>query len=406
MNIKWNIIRVFEYSLILIYIILLNRDSYYFILSGVNRDIIIFFISFYFIWRLIFIILKKGKKKLWSKQIFLICSLVILSSMWSPDIVGSLKKAILYIFMPYAFSLYIVNKYPTKKILNITFFAGLVISISSYIVTIMFPEVGIMTQAFKSMNLWRGVYTHKNLLSAASCFYLIITLYLYFDSKNKLYLITIFLHIILILLSGSSTGIIVLILSIVFTSIIIIISKIKNYKIRLGITTLFSFTMLLLIVFFVKYINLISEIFGKDLTFSGRTYIWAAVLELIKEHLIFGYGYGGFWINGSFTLNYVNSNTPWNDIHQQSHNGFLDVVSNVGIVGLMLIILTIITYLFRVIKMANHHNLKILSLIFLIFFIIYNLQESFLIEQNFFMWMFYTYFYLNTKKLYNQEVME
>lgn len=78
----------------------------------------------------------------------------------------------------------------------------------------------------------------------------------------------------------------------------------------------------------------ITSAYGKELTFSGRTYIWAASLDAIGRRPFFGHGVGAlFWQND------VSPETAqiWRQVGfeaSHAHNGALDLALQVGVVGL------------------------------------------------------------------------
>lgn len=82
-------------------------------------------------------------------------------------------------------------------------------------------------------------------------------------------------------------------------------------------------------------LSLLTTAAGKDLTFSGRTYIWNGVLNAIEDRPILGYGLGGvFWDQSSDITRSV-----WRDVGfhiPHSHSGVLDVWLNFGAVGVLL----------------------------------------------------------------------
>lgn len=86
----------------------------------------------------------------------------------------------------------------------------------------------------------------------------------------------------------------------------------------------------------------LTSAYGKDLTFSGRTYIWSAVLNAISDEPWVGYGVGGVFWDARSTI----TRSIWRDIGfsvPHSHNGALDVWLNFGLIGLMLFALVFIT---------------------------------------------------------------
>ncbi len=89
-------------------------------------------------------------------------------------------------------------------------------------------------------------------------------------------------------------------------------------------------------------LSVLTNAAGKDLTFSGRTYIWSAVIKAIQERPLFGYGIGGvFWDETSEITRSI-----WRDVGfhiPHSHNGTLDVWLNYGFIGLVLFVVVFVT---------------------------------------------------------------
>ncbi|MCZ2498415.1 O-antigen ligase family protein [Xylophilus sp. Kf1] len=73
---------------------------------------------------------------------------------------------------------------------------------------------------------------------------------------------------------------------------------------------------------------------GKDADFTGRTDIWELVLLDVQRHVVLGTGYGAFWLGLEGPARYVAEALYW--IPLQSHNGYLDILNELGVVGLVL----------------------------------------------------------------------
>lgn len=81
--------------------------------------------------------------------------------------------------------------------------------------------------------------------------------------------------------------------------------------------------------------------FGKSVTLTGRTDIWKSIVTFVGGiHQLFGYGYGGFWNNETYT-------GPLYALYRQAgmraglvggHNLFMELYINVGIIGIILFI--------------------------------------------------------------------
>ena len=70
----------------------------------------------------------------------------------------------------------------------------------------------------------------------------------------------------------------------------------------------------------------ISSIFKRDSTLTDRSLIWERLVPLALNRPIIGHGYGGFWTTEMRLLT---------DAH--AHNGYLDVILNIGFIGLMFV---------------------------------------------------------------------
>lgn len=82
---------------------------------------------------------------------------------------------------------------------------------------------------------------------------------------------------------------------------------------------------------------------GKDATLTGRTELWRWMGYEIARHPWFGAGFGGFWtgLEGpSFTIVQHFSWRPG-----QAHNGYIDVVNQLGYIGLGLLVFVLLTHL-------------------------------------------------------------
>jgi hypothetical protein len=68
-------------------------------------------------------------------------------------------------------------------------------------------------------------------------------------------------------------------------------------------------------------------VLGRDSTFTGRTDIWAELVPVVKQGPILGCGFGGYWTPETRAIHIVG----------QAHNGYLEVLMELGFVGLVLV---------------------------------------------------------------------
>jgi O-antigen ligase len=92
-------------------------------------------------------------------------------------------------------------------------------------------------------------------------------------------------------------------------------------------------------------------VFG-DATLTGRDQIWRYTWNVIDRHPMNGVGYGALWQIGpdEGTL-LTTSGATW--IPNQAHNGYLDVLAQLGTVGLILLALFMIGSLYRAARFTD-----------------------------------------------------
>jgi O-antigen ligase len=73
------------------------------------------------------------------------------------------------------------------------------------------------------------------------------------------------------------------------------------------------------------------ELIGKDPTLTGRTEIWAFVINDIWMKPLFGWGYFGFWHGNNPAAREISDAVNWTV--PEAHNGLLELLLTVGIVG-------------------------------------------------------------------------
>lgn len=116
---------------------------------------------------------------------------------------------------------------------------------------------------------------------------------------------------------------------------------------------------------------------GKDSTFSARTTIWQVIRQHIAYSPILGTGYGAYWIGPLpqspsyifLALMYI--------YPTESHNGYLEVVNDLGLVGLACVALFVIRYLGQSLELLRFDRPQAaLYIALMIDALVMNLQES------------------------------
>lgn len=110
---------------------------------------------------------------------------------------------------------------------------------------------------------------------------------------------------------------------------------------------------------------------GRDMTFTGRTTIWAQITSETVNPII-GCGYWNFWAGpgGLAISNAIVWQTP------NAHCGYLDIYLDGGACGLFLLFCVLVAYGLRLVKRAQMSRFQLVRLGMLSAAIVYNLSES------------------------------
>lgn len=88
---------------------------------------------------------------------------------------------------------------------------------------------------------------------------------------------------------------------------------------------------------------------GKDTTLTGRTALWQMMGLEIARHPWLGIGYGSFWLGLEGQSVSIVRFFTW--LPGQAHNGYIDVVNEIGLIGLGLLLATLLTHLYKLLQL-------------------------------------------------------
>jgi exopolysaccharide production protein ExoQ len=260
---------------------------------------------------------------------------------------------------------------------------------------------------------WRGMEVQKNWLAQNSLYCLLSSIVFFNLDKTryaKIYdTLILFVSLLIIYKAHSSTMLIVIVI-ITFTGFMFKIESIFS-KLDIG-RSLLGLTFLFILIFSITFLFFSSEIFalvpgyfGKDLTLSGRVDIWKFAWDDIEKKFLLGYGFATYWIMGSSRLEIFASYFEGFKVNE-AHNGYLEILLQLGVVGFILFLFPIIAYIYRMFKLNNN-----LAILIFISIITLNYTESVLFKVGLGVTTFYfmaTYttlsvFYFNLRQVSHNE---
>lgn len=310
-------------------------------------------------------------KKNWIIIIFLMFT--FFSCFWSPVLIISLKRWIQFLGILLVGMAAMTSEEGPNQILFVfrIFSAFLLILSLLLIITHLAPPYVAESGA------WIGFFSTKNELGSW-CF-LSVAVWLPLVTrekkmwKNILVGFIILIPCILIIKSNSVTAI--LSASIVIISFVIFRSRLPNYTIPFFIVIFF----LLAVLYFSNFgdrsfLKVTFESVGRDSSLTGRTELWSYMIKSIKEHPIIGLGYNSFWIGEFGTSNDFVSRLHWS--MNQAHNGYLDILNELGLIGLGLFSFVLYQAIRRTKYFFSSNNGDMSFFLVTIAFVVSNITES------------------------------
>jgi O-antigen ligase len=300
------------------------------------------------------------------KYLSLFILLCLVSAIWSSYHIISFKRSfqLLSVYLVVINALLFIEPSKLLKVLKIIIILYLLINVFSslFINEAIDPQFG----------TWRGITDHKNAL-ARYCFYCFLISMFFYGEQNKLstkitnYAIS-FVSVIIVFMSGSSTVIFMLII-IIIVSLMFSIEEIFK-PLRVG-RTLLIITLLVIVsliivfnIFAPQVFGRIPAMFGKSTTLTGRTEFWEYLWTEADKKFFLGYGYGTYWIMGSSVIANFAAFTGGFKVNQ-AHNGYLEIILQLGRIGITLFATIVIILIRRIFKLKS--NLSLLFLISLLF---------------------------------------
>ncbi|MEL6438381.1 MAG: O-antigen ligase family protein [Cyanobacteria bacterium J06621_8] len=340
------------------------------------------------------------------KMIWILIAVSLASFFWSMLPFNTLRNSIVALQTSY-FGLYIASCYSIREQIKLLAWALGIGLILCFVYTLLFPHLAIHSDGVH-YGAWRATFAQKNILAQIATFSSLVFLFLFLTIRRNRYLacLGIILSSALLLLTTSKTAIII---SVALLALFPLYKALRwqGTKIVLLLSTsvlLLAFTAIIT----TSNLATVTGNIGRDVTLTGRTLIWGATVERIRERPLLGYGRDVFW---NPTSGYSEAivrqigGEPDKFVLPHAHNGFLDLTCDFGLLGLSLFVLSfIITYWRACIRVRTYKESDNLwPLMYLSFFFLYNLTEGSIMKHNSIFWATYVATALSVNIMYQKD---
>jgi exopolysaccharide production protein ExoQ len=323
------------------------------------------------------------------KWIWLLLALAFCSALWSDEPSFTFRRSLVLIASS-CFGVYLGMRYTMREILRMLCLLGIIAAVASYIIVWRVPAMGIDSGG--TSGDWRGIFAQKNdlgrfiaigLLAYATGAVVEKGFWRWFCVAGGV------LSLPLLIMSKDATAYVALPALLVM----VVLFHLARQRSLLRMVTALS--LLGATVAGIVFLIIISPsklllMMGKDSTLSGRTDIWALVWQKFLQQPWLGYGYSAFWLGleGKQSAN-IQEALKWAVPH--SHNGFLDVLVQVGVVGLALFLVGYAFYFRDALRCARASKtmLGLFPLVNLGLMFFFNLSEGSIIREESNIWVLY-----------------
>ncbi len=208
---------------------------------------------------------------------------------------------------------------------------------------------------------WHGLATHKNGFGNIACVGLIFWSHAWMSKQMRLLpaLAGGGLAAACLYLSRSSTSLVAAVFTLLFLAMVLRTprawQRFMPYVVVLFVGALVAYSLALLQVVpgLHTLLSPIGAITGKDMSFTGRTEIWDILGEHIAQHPLLGTGYGAYWTGiseGSPSYDFVRRMSFY---PASAHNGYLEVLNDLGALGLTLLIGYLATFVVQSLRLLR-----------------------------------------------------
>jgi exopolysaccharide production protein ExoQ len=320
-----------------------------------------------------------GVRSLRNGAMWALTAIVLLSELWSinPPVTREASREVLQML---CFGWFIATRFSLieqVRLLAFCFGSGALLSLG---VAAIVPTAG--RHILHHIGAFKGIYDYKNTLGSMMVMGMVSFSLLTVRSVwGRIYRGVGFgLCFLLMLLSTSKTSLLLTFI------ILVLISFYRNFRWRGRQTIIFLDFALLAGVcstFFVveNWVTLVSGL-GKDPTMSGRTKIWGSMWHSIGDSPWVGFGRATFWNKPSEYATRAGEAVSFRYLPPHGHNGYLDLLVDVGFVGIGLFLIAFAIAYYRSLRLAYgaERSENYWPIAFLTFLAMNNLTESYLMR--------------------------
>jgi exopolysaccharide production protein ExoQ len=327
------------------------------------------------------------------KLLLILVGIAVVSVLWSAAPAATLLDSVSLVGTT-LFGCYLAIRFNLGEQLRMLAWALSIAALLSLLFGVALPGYGISSDVLTPED-WQGIYGHKNHLGTYMTLGAVVLLLLIVSERRYrlLRLAILSLSLVLLVLSDSKTALVILLFLLLLLPLYRALREHHTLAVPFVTVGLLGGSMVVLLL--LSNSEAVLGAFGRDLSLTGRTQLWAALSDMIYERPWLGYGYGGFWLGweGESAHVWLATDQRFGEISAfgHAHNGFLEVMVELGFLGVSVFVLHFLLSLARGatwIRLTDTVE-GFWPAIFLAFMLLYNLTETAILEGRNLLWIVY-----------------
>jgi exopolysaccharide production protein ExoQ len=307
--------------------------------------------------------------------LFLISLMAIVSVVWSinPALSGvmafRLNGTVLFAF-------FLVAAFSWQGLIQVIAATGLFLGVTSAVLALGPGNMGIMTETH--VGAWSGWWLEKNRFGSVMAFAIVASATCAVLRRSVLWAISALFLFVLLILSDSATSLLATLAALGMAFVIWIW---RRGPVVLGVTLYGGVAVLAAIVIAVTTApEVVTDLLGREATFTGRTGIWQEAIGHIQIKPWFGWGYGAFWDTDPGPADWVRERLDFKA--SNAHNGWLDMSLELGLIGTLVTAINIVLGIIATLALLARHRIAYWGAMIIVMLLIFAISESVLWQAN------------------------
>jgi O-antigen ligase len=285
------------------------------------------------------------------------------------------------------FAWWLAATFSWARLIEILAAAFAVLTVGSFLITLALPDYAVMGADTPHEGAWGGLWGQKNQLGGYMALGVLVNLIAASIDRTRRawWLGFAAAACALVLLSTSATSLLAMLIGVgVFACATIVqrgpVSAVALTAVAGAIGVVLACVVLLAP-------QLVFSAIGRDATLTGRTDIWAALVDLIQTRPWTGFGYGAFWDAAESPADLMRRDLVWHV--PNAHSGWLEVAVGVGWGGVVLSAATMALPGARAALTLLRPGIAPLAIGYALMTMLYSMSESYLLMENSFFWVLF-----------------